>query len=427
MGNQQAELPYEISPDYQRINQRNLLFARLDWDDGVKGLYEGLGPMPRSLERIAEGAEGYGLADYALLGAGRYLDGFNDMLSSATGGDFDLYSDASRSTRGWTMAHESWLDDPRLERARCRLREEKGPEALTQMVKKAARFLGADLVGVAPYDERWVYSHLYRRRDPADEKRWLNSRRSRPHDFPPGEEGQVIPFDMPQAKSVVVLAFKESYEALNTSPAIVGAAATGLAYSQMAFTTASLSEFIRALGHWARAAGNELALSIPFAVAAGLGELGRHGQLVSREYGPGIRLSKIFTDAELIPDGPRTFGVWEYCKVCKKCAITCPPRAIPFDDEPRWEGPAASSTSGVLKWHVNAELCSRYLKWNGGDCTNCQSRCPYNKDYSRWYHRVARDIAPKLGKGFASFTLWLDDILGYGRQASSDEWWEAEA
>jgi reductive dehalogenase len=159
---------------------------------------------------------------------------------------------------------------------------------------------------------------------------------------------------------------------------------------------------------------------------AGLGELGRHGQLITKEYGPRVRLSKIFTDMELVPDEPQVFGVWEYCKVCKKCADHCPPRAIPSDDEPSWEGTVAESNTGVRTWHVNAELCSRYMKWNGGDCTNCQSRCPYNKDYSHWYHRWARDLAPRLGKGFAQFALWLDDALGYGQQASSEEWWKAQ-
>jgi reductive dehalogenase len=420
------ELPYEISDDYKRVDQKNLLFARLDWDESVKGLYEGLGVLPRSLERMAKGDEGYGLADYALLSGGRYLDGYNDLLSATTEGEFDLYSSTSHSSPGWTMAHESWRGDRRLETARYELWERQGPEGYTKMVKKAARFLGADLVGVAPYDQLWVYSHLYRRRDPGDEQRWSISRRSRLHDFPPDAEGQVVPFDIPQARSVIVLGFSEDFAALDTSPAIIGAAATGLAYSRMAVTSASLAEFVRALGYWARAAGNDMALTIPFAVAAGLGELGRHGQLINKDYGPRIRLSKVFTDLELVPDGPQLFGAWEYCKTCKKCAEHCPPRAIPFDDEPSWEGPTRSSNPGVLKWHVNAELCSRYLKWNGGDCTNCQSRCPYNKDYSHWYHRVARDIAPKLGKRFASLALWLDDALGYGQQASSDEWWATE-
>ncbi len=420
-------LPYEISPHYRRVNQRNLLFARLEWDESLKGLYDGIGASPRRLVRMGNGESGYGLPGYALWSAGRYLDGFNDRLSATTGGDLDLYSSMSRSVPGWSLADESWDDNPLLEAARREMKERARPEELTRMVKRAARFLGADLVGIAPYDERWVYSHLYRRRDPSDEGRWVYSRRSRPGDFPADEKGQEMVLEMPKARSVVVLAFEEDYEALNTSPAAIGMAATGLGYSRMSFTTSSLAEFIRAPGYWARACGNDLALSVPLAVAAGLGELGRHGQLITREYGPRIRLSKVFTDMDLVPDGPRLFGVWEFCKVCKKCAEHCPPRAIPFDDEPSWEGPTLSNNPGVLKWYVNPEKCSRYLKWNGGDCTNCHSRCPYNKDYGRWYHRLARDLAPKLGSKLSSFALWLDDLLGYGKQTPSADWWESES
>lgn len=30
---------------------------------------------------------------------------------------------------------------------------------MTEIVKKVALYLGADLVGIAPYDPRWVYTH----------------------------------------------------------------------------------------------------------------------------------------------------------------------------------------------------------------------------------------------------------------------------
>jgi reductive dehalogenase len=259
-------------------------------------------------------------------------------------------------------------------------------------------------------------------RDSGDEKGWANSRRARPGDFPDGEDANEVPLEMPQAKSVVVLAFEEDYEAINTSPAFASGGAVGLAYSRMAFTTASLAEFLRVLGFWARATGNDLALSIPSAVAAGLGELGRHGQLITREYGSRVRLAKVITDMELVCDTPRLFGVWDFCRICKKCAEECPGRAIPFD-EPTWEGRNVSNNPGVLKWHVNAERCSRYLKANGGECSNCHSRCPYNKDYHRWHHRLVRDLIPRIGPGLASLLLRLDDALGYGRSVPDREWW----
>ena len=49
----------------------------------------------------------------------------------------------------------------------------------------------------------------------------------------------------------------------------------------MAFVASSLAHYIRSLGYKAIPSGNDTALSIPNAVEAGLGELGRHGLLIT--------------------------------------------------------------------------------------------------------------------------------------------------
>lgn len=393
------EFPYQVSPGYERFNQKYVIFSRWIWDEKIRGWKEGL--LPRPVERIVADDRGYGLLDYALRSGGWYLDGFNDTVS-AIPGDWNLYAPFSLSTSHSSLAAQPWNGDPELERVQREFKAQSGPRDLTKAVKRAARFLGADLVGVASYDERWVYSHTFLRK------------------VEPSRQGEVVPLEMPPGvTSVVVLAFEMEYGALNTSPAALAMAATGLGYSRMAFVTSSLAEFIHSLGYWAQPCGNDTALSVPLAIAAGLGEVGRQGLLVTREYGPRVRLSKIFTDMPLVGDEPVSFGVWEFCKGCKKCAERCPPRAISFDDEPSWEGPNISNNPGVLKWYVNPEKCFRFWCQNGWSCSNCQASCPYNKDYSRWYHRVARGLAPRLG----SFALWLDDLLGYGKQASTEEWW----
>lgn len=49
---------------------------------------------------------------------------------------------------------------------------------------------------------------------------------------------------------------------------------------------------------------NDTALAIPYAIKAGLGEYGRHGLLITPEYGPRVRIGKIFTDMPLAHDVP---------------------------------------------------------------------------------------------------------------------------
>ena len=52
------------------------------------------------------------------------------------------------------------------------------------------------------------------------------------------------------------------------------------------------------------------------AVDAGLGELGRNGQLITRDFGSSVRISKVFTDLPLIPDRPVDLGVQRFCEQC---------------------------------------------------------------------------------------------------------------
>jgi epoxyqueuosine reductase QueG len=106
----------------------------------------------------------------------------------------------------------------------------------------------------------------------------------------------------------VAIAVEMDYETIALSPSSLEGAATGLGYSRMSSVGYSVATFIRALGYRAFANGNDVSLSIPYAIAAGLGELGRHGMLITPEYGPRVRLVKVFTELELKPDKPKTFG-----------------------------------------------------------------------------------------------------------------------
>jgi len=63
------------------------------------------------------------------------------------------------------------------------------------------------------------------------------------------------------------------------------------------------------LGYRAVATMNDTALAIPYALKAGLGEYGRHGLLITKEFGPRVRIGKIFTDLPLAYDRPTSFGV----------------------------------------------------------------------------------------------------------------------
>jgi len=221
---------------------------------------------------------------------------------------------------------------------------------------------------------------------------------------------------------VVALAFEEDYWGIANSPGRLASAATGDGYSRMAITSSTLADFIRALGYRALPAGNGIGLSIPIAIDAGLGQLGRNGLLITPKYGPRVRLAKVITDMPLIPDAPIDFGVTEFCEVCMLCARECPSESISLG--PRTvEGRSPSNNPGVLKWHARHEDC---YDFNGFSCSNCKRVCPFNKPNNSWLHRMIRRIIDGRIKGLDDVMVGLDQASGYGRQVPDREFWKME-
>jgi len=100
--------------------------------------------------------------------------------------------------------------------------------------------------------------------------------------------------------------------------------------------------------------------------------------LITPQYGPRVRLCKIFTDLPLEPDKPIEFGVNEFCKKCKLCAEHCEVDAISMDDDPSFEVACRSNNPGALKWYTDVERCYLYWCENSADCSTCIKVCPYN-------------------------------------------------
>ena len=185
---------------------------------------------------------------------------------------------------------------------------------------------------------------------------------------------------------VIAVAFEEDYDAIMNSPGRLASGATGNGYTRMAVTAYAIAQYIRNLGYRAIPAGNGFGLSIPMAVDAGLGEVGRNGLLVTPKYGPRVRIAKVITDMPLVPDSPIRFGVKEFCDNCMLCAEDCPSNSIPFDGQ-TWEGKSVSNNNGTLKWYIEPEPCNDY---NGFSCSNCKRVCPFNKPNNSWLHKLIR-------------------------------------
>lgn len=272
------------------------------------------------------------------------------------------------------------------------------PEKMTRYVKEVTKIMGADLVGVCELDQRWVYSHEYGY-EACGGVTFVDHR----------------PLNIPH-KYAVSIAVEMDYELQRASPSYLSAVATGLGYSKMRYISTMLANWIRGLGYPAMAHGNERVLNIPIAIDAGLGELGRLGLLITREFGPRVRLCSVTTDLPLVPDKPSDIGVQDFCRTCNRCAACCPAQAISKGD--KTAGQVTSSTSpGVLKWPINPEKC--FLFWNSNpkrwmECARCISVCPWSKRNTR-LHRTVTSIIKRTPK-FNRTIVWLDNCLGFSKK-----------
>ena len=284
------------------------------------------------------------------------------------------------------------------------------PQRLTRDVKKAATYFGADLVGIARLDRRWVYSHTF----PDLAKAMAGE-----YDQPPESTPQEIPEEFQYA---IVMAFAEDYNMMQYFPAYFLYAETARCYSRIAFTNFLLSAFIRKMKYKAiDSSFNDVCIFPPVALQAGLGELGRNGLVVTPQFGPRVRLAAVITDLPLVADSPIEFGVTEFCKVCKKCARLCPSQSISHSER-TGEPCNVSNIAGTLKWPVDSETCRMYWSRFGGDCGLCMSACPYSK-VNTWPHRVVRWFTDHV-RWADAFYLKMDDLLGYGRPRKADNFWE---
>jgi reductive dehalogenase len=299
------------------------------------------------------------------------------------------------------------------------LRHTASPEEMASMVKSAARLYGAGLVGIAPMNEAYVNLQAPRE----DEKEKDKDIVFEDVDVPAVTDARfVIPRKM---KWVVAIAIPMDLDLLSRTPTSLGDAATAMGYSHSAFVVASLAEFIRGLGYQAIPCVNDTAQSVPFAVDAGIGELGRLNKLVTPEFGPAVRLCKVLTDLPMACDKPVDFGLVEFCKGCRKCAEACPSRALSFDDEPSFKTKGPWNNSGHRAWFEDSYKCLQYWQKVNSGCGICLASCPYTKGAQAWIHEAVKATASIAPAADGAFRI-MDNAFGYGKQHNPEQWWRKD-
>lgn len=199
-------------------------------------------------------------------------------------------------------------------------------------IKELTKELGADIVGIAKYSP----SVMYKDAEITDHK-------------------TVIVFGMAMKYDLMVDIGAESQEEVHR------------VYFELDELGVRLSQRIGAMGFNARTHSNTGDFPLPaYGYLSGLGEVGKHGCLISPELGSSFRLSAISTDMPLEIDGPQDHGMDEICMNCGICERFCPGQAII---------PEKREVAGVVRWHVDSDKCQPYFSRLYG-CKVCLSVCP---------------------------------------------------
>jgi epoxyqueuosine reductase len=241
-----------------------------------------------------------------------------------------------------------------------------------QLVKQIASNLGFDFCGIskagfleeeAPRLEAWLHKGYH------GKMKWMENhfdKRLDPTKLVPG------------AKSVVSLLFNYSPETNHDDASIkISKYAYGSDYHFV--IKDKLKEFMHEMeseiGH---IAGRVFVDSAPvldraWAAKSGLGWIGKHSLLITKQKGSFYFIAELILDLELESDGPVT----DHCGTCTACIDACPTDAI-VEDKVVDSTKCISYLTIELKESIPNHFKSQMEGWAFG-CDICQDVCPWNR------------------------------------------------
>jgi len=229
---------------------------------------------------------------------------------------------------------------------------------VTELIKNKARELGYLEVGLTDYDHRYEFQ----------------SKR-----------------DFARYPTAICLAYEQDFEPTQTIPSVDAEIVHSSTYRTQAAAGLELGNFIRSLGYHAQVIHSSDATGpvIPMFVAAGLGQLGACGYLLTPHEGSRNRLMMLTTDANITNDEPVDYGIHAFCQVCQVCVNRCPGRAL-MRDKIWWRG----LEKNKLYFKRCRPVMARYL-----GCGICMKTCPIQKYGLQNVMNHYAETGQVLGKG----------------------------
>ncbi|MBD2178711.1 tRNA epoxyqueuosine(34) reductase QueG [Pseudanabaena sp. FACHB-1998] len=199
-----------------------------------------------------------------------------------------------------------------------------------------------------------------------------------------------------------------------------------------------LSKKLKALATWLESLGEVDGIKIQaryyvdtgpiaekaFAQRAGIGWIGKHSNVITREYGSWLFLGEVLTNLDLEPDRPHT----DHCGTCTRCIDACPTGAI--------AQPFVVDANRCIAFHtienkaaqIPEAIAANLQNWVAG-CDICQDVCPWNQRFAQEtseldFHPFPHNIDPLLAD-LATMTEeeWDRNFTGSAlRRIKRDRW-----
>ncbi|HKZ77252.1 MAG TPA: tRNA epoxyqueuosine(34) reductase QueG [Pyrinomonadaceae bacterium] len=263
--------------------------------------------------------------------------------------------------------------------------------SLSAEIKKRARIAGFDLVGIAraePLPEQRRQLNQWLARGYHGEMHWLArdpDRRSDPREiFPP-------------ARSVVVVAlnyYTPEQHAERVETGKVSRYAWGDDYHLI--VTSKLQSLLLWIKQLLPAAEGKVCVDTQpimdkaWAERAGLGWIGKHTNLITKEFGSWVFLGELLLNLELEYDGDT---VEDHCGTCTLCIEACPTEAICEPYVLDSNKCISYATIELRTPEFPAEIAHNLDGWFYG-CDICQDVCPWNR-----FAQISNEVgfAPRPG------------------------------
>lgn len=235
---------------------------------------------------------------------------------------------------------------------------------LTEGLKREAARLGISATGVTAFDAKYSFSGFA---------------------------------DLAVGDRAVVCILEQNYESTQRVPSLRSERAALSTYGELEDRLVELARWLRDRGYQARPETYEgESLHIHYAVAAGLGQLGMNGQLLTPQAGSRCRINILTTDAPLDLDEPVDYGIEGVCDKCQICVRRCPVGAIPN---------RRKEHRGITKAKLNTKRCLPVMLKTEG-CSICMKVCPVQ----RYGLDAVIDAYERTGEIIGKNT---DDLEGY--------------